>query len=80
MRIKITKAEYSDIPFKLKDIDLGIKYITNSKDLYDVIDKRLFFLMVIKYGIEFVEVYTYSISDYFQITTEFTPFINEHNH
>ena len=61
MRIKITGAATSirDVPYD----EMGIKEYTSfvSKDqqldhlwVYDVIDKKKFFLSVIKYGIAFV--------------------------
>jgi hypothetical protein len=67
MRIKIIKDESPYIPFELKDSDLGLKYIPNSRNLFDVIDKPLFFLMVIKYSISFEEIETYSFMDYYEV-------------
>ena len=65
MRIKIKNAFSCKIPPDLKDDDLGLKYITNSVRLYDVIDKQKFFLMVIKYAIEFEDVHKFDFTDYY---------------
>jgi len=38
------------------DAEIGLHYISLSKTHYDVIDKQLFMLAVIKYGIKFEEI------------------------
>ena len=67
MMIRIRKDENpNNIPFELKDSDLGLKYIPDSRNLFEVIDKQLFFLMVIKYSILFEEVYNFSVADFYE--------------
>jgi hypothetical protein len=67
MRIKLIKSTNRSALLELDDADLGLKYISNSRNLFDVIDKQLFFLMVIKYGITFEEIETFSVMDYYEI-------------
>ena len=57
----------NNIPFELEDSDLGLKYISNSRNVFDVIDKQIFFLMVIKHSIVFEEVYNVSVGDFYDI-------------
>jgi hypothetical protein len=57
MRIKISDWGTLASSFTyLEDGDIGIRYINLSKNLYKVLDKELFFLSVIKYGIAFEEI------------------------
>jgi hypothetical protein len=69
MRIRIEKLSNWKIPpdelIQHEDTDFGLKYISNSRNLYDVIDKPLFMLFVIKYGIVFDEVETHCDMDYY---------------
>lgn len=44
----------------------GLMYITNSRGLFEVIDKELFFLSIIKYGMEYEEIKQYSKTDYYE--------------
>lgn len=57
MRIKISDwgTLASSFTF-LEDGDIGIRYISLSKNLYTVVDKELFFLSVIEHGIVFQEI------------------------
>ena len=57
----------NNIPFELEDSDLGLKYISNSRNLFDVIDKPLFFLMVVKYSISFEEVHGFNPNHFYDI-------------
>ena len=45
----------------IDDAEVGLHYISLSKTHYDVIDKQLFFLSVIKYGIEFEEIKSFKL-------------------
>ncbi len=68
MMIIIRRVENpNNIPFELEDSDLGLKYISNSRNVFDVIDKQIFFLMVIKHSIVFEEVYNVSVGDFYDI-------------
>lgn len=60
MRIKINANEWGtlrdDQPTILIEEEIGLRYVENSRrTMFDVIDKELFFLSVIKYGISFTD-------------------------
>jgi len=57
----------NNIPFELEDSDLGLNYISNSRNVFDVIDEQIFFLMVVKHSIVFEEVYNVSVGDFYDI-------------
>lgn len=51
MSVRITDTNWGSAPFEPID-KLGLCYTSNI-DIYTVIDKELFFLSIIKYGIQF---------------------------
>lgn len=57
MRIKIEPEGFGtlkDGPFICDAEEIGLRYVENSMGrVYDVIDKQLFFLMVVEHGITF---------------------------
>lgn len=57
MKIKIDHNEWGNLfddPAMPFDEEVGLSYVKNSgRTIFDVIDKKLFFLGVVKYGITF---------------------------
>ena len=57
MKIQVTKQHYhASPPRPIEELGVAYDMSTLSEDRYFVIDKQLFMLAVIQYGIEFVEV------------------------
>jgi hypothetical protein len=59
MKIKFLNMDWYNYRLQKKDIgiELNIDYTNYGRIVYDVIDKSLFLLAVIQYGIMFDEVY-----------------------